>query len=447
MEPQIQYCTTSDGVSIAYWAMGDGPPLVYLPPLAQHTQLDWQLPAIREFYEWLATRHRLVRYDGRNTGLSQRTVEDVSLEARELDLVAVADRLALGDFSLAGHGRSGGLAVAFAAHHPPRVRQLILLDAYVALPGVAPMPSIHALRELPGADWETFTETTAGLLWGWAAGDETRQLAALFRDSMTQEDYLRGRSGFDISGLLGQVGAQTLVVHQRDAIITNIETGRRLAAGIPDARLITLEGSAVYGSYADPVMRAAVDAFLGEDGADPPAAVAEPQRAAGGTVTVLFTDIVGHTEMMQRLGDAKGREVLREHERITRDVLSRHAGEEVKTAGDGFMAAFTSVTAGVECAVALQRAFAERNASAGEPIVVRAGLNAGEPVADGGDYFGSSVILASRIAAEAGAGEILVPDTIRGLLAGKGFLFADRGEFTPKGFEDAVRLYQVRVPE
>src|SRR5205823_8003876 len=167
-------------------------------------------------------------------------------------------------------------------------------------------------------------------------------------------------------------------------------------------------------------------------------------RTSGGLRTVLFTDIVGHTEMMQRLGDAKGRDVLREHERITRDTLKNHGGAEVKTMGDGFMAAFGSVTSAIQCAVALQRAFAVHTESMPEPLHVRVGLNAGEPIEEDGDLFGSTVILASRIAAKATAGEILVPDTVRGLLSGKGFMFSDRGDFIPKGFEDAVRLYEVR---
>ncbi|MCI0820687.1 MAG: adenylate/guanylate cyclase domain-containing protein, partial [Chloroflexi bacterium] len=127
---------------------------------------------------------------------------------------------------------------------------------------------------------------------------------------------------------------------------------------------------------------------------------------------------------------------------ITRDVLKQHAGTEVKTMGDGFMASFSSVTKAVECSIALQRALAERKSD--EPLNVRVGLNAGEPIEEDGDLFGATVILASRIAAKADGGEILVADTIRGLCSGKGFLFADRGEFVAKGFEEPVRLYEVR---
>jgi class 3 adenylate cyclase len=155
--------------------------------------------------------------------------------------------------------------------------------------------------------------------------------------------------------------------------------------------------------------------------------------------------------MMQRLGDAKGRAVLREHERITREALKSHGGTEVKTMGDGFMASFSSATRALECAIAMQRAFAEHNADAGAqglaPLHVRIGLNAGEPIAEDEDLFGTAVILAARIAAKADGGEILTSDVVRQLVAGKGFLFSDRGDVVLRGFEDPVRLYEVRWRE
>jgi class 3 adenylate cyclase len=178
--------------------------------------------------------------------------------------------------------------------------------------------------------------------------------------------------------------------------------------------------------------------FVASSEKEPPS---EPTPTLGGTRTVLFTDIVGHTEMMQGLGDAKGRAVLREHERITRDLLKQYGGTEKRTDGDGFMASFASVTKAIDCAIALQRAFAARK---GEPLQVRVGLNAGEPIEEDGDLFGSTVIMASRIAAKAGAGEILIPEPLRHLLSGKSYIYADRGETMLKGFDDAVQLYEVR---
>jgi class 3 adenylate cyclase len=139
--------------------------------------------------------------------------------------------------------------------------------------------------------------------------------------------------------------------------------------------------------------------------------------------------------------------VLREHERITREALKAHGGTEVKTMGDGFMASFSSATRALECAIAMQRAFAEHNESVEEPTRVRIGLNAGEPIAEDEDLFGTAVILAARVAAKGEGGEILASDVVRQLVAGKGFLFSDRGETALRGFEDPVRLYEVRWRE
>jgi class 3 adenylate cyclase len=227
---------------------------------------------------------------------------------------------------------------------------------------------------------------------------------------------------------------------------------RKVAAGIRGSTLVMLEGDASFPWVNPQQILKPVMEFLGggvpteEREPKVPAAMA---AQAGGLRTVLFTDLVGHTDMMSRLGDERGRAVLREHERITREVLAAHGGTEVKTMGDGFMASFGSVTKAVECAVALQRAFEQgsieqESMEAGERLAVRCGLNAGEPIEEDGDLFGATVILASRIAAKAGGGEILVADTVRGLCSGKGFMFADLGEFVAKGFEEAVRVYEVK---
>jgi class 3 adenylate cyclase len=197
-------------------------------------------------------------------------------------------------------------------------------------------------------------------------------------------------------------------------------------------------------------MAKAIYEFLGE-GEEAPAASGAPSREPGGVVTILFTDVEGSTALTERLGDAKARAVLRNHERIVREALRAHGGAEVKAMGDGFMASFSSATRALECAIAMQRAFAEYNAGVGAhrdaPLNIRIGLNAGEPIAEDEDLFGTAVILAARIAAQAKGKEIMVSDVVRQLVAGKGFLFADRGEVALRGFEGPVRLYEVRWEE
>jgi adenylate cyclase len=172
--------------------------------------------------------------------------------------------------------------------------------------------------------------------------------------------------------------------------------------------------------------------------------VPTPQSGnSSGLRTVLFTDVVENTALLRRIGDEGWRVVMREHEEIVRAALKEHGGTEISTSGDGFFASFGSSVRALQCAIEMQRAFARRNETAEHVVEVRIGLNAGEPIADGKEVLGTAVTMAARVMSQAGAGEVLVSDVVRQLVAGKGFLFADRGDFVAKGFEEPVRVYEV----
>jgi len=447
MEPRIQYAQTADGVSIAFWTLGEGMPLVHLPHPFSHIQMEWQIPEIRRWYERLAQQRKLIRFDIRGFGLSQREVHDFSLDSVLLDLDAVVDRAGLERFALLGYEHAGPPVIVYAARHPERVSHLILCHSYARASDWIRSPQIQAIRSLIEKDWETYTETTAHITMGWSAGEQARRFAALIRESATPEMMqagLRALNEFDVTAFLPQVTVPTLVLHRRQVSYPAVDIARDLVSRIPDARLALLEGAAraPYLEDTEEVL-AAIDEFLGEG----EEATAAAELAAGAFRTVLFTDVEGSTALTQRLGDAKAREVLRAHERIVREALKAHGGSEVKTLGDGFMASFSSATRALECAIAMQRAFGEHNESAEEPIRVRVGLNAGEPIAEEEDLFGTAVILAARIAAKAEGGEIVASDVVRQLVAGKGFLFSDRGDVALRGFEDPVRLYEVHWRE
>ncbi len=461
MEPRIQYAKTKDGVSIAFWTLGEGTPLVHVPrhPIS-HIELEWQFPEIRRWYERLTEKRMLVRYDGRGSGLSDRDATDYSLDALVLDLEAVVDRLGLEAFALLGYMGAGPVAIAYAARHPERVSHLLLWCTHARTSDILQSPQAQGLLALMDKDWGLFTETVAHVVMGWSEGGPARRFAAFIRESITQETMratYRRSLEFDVTVLLPQVKSPTLVIHRRQIAYPDVDIAKGLASRIPDAHLALLEGTSLAPYLGDTEsVLAAIDEFLGEgDGAT--AAAEAP--AAGAVQTILFTDVEGSTALTQRLGDARAREVLREHERIVREALKSHGGAEVKTMGDGFMASFSSATRALECAIAMQRAFEERNEAAAarpstgsgraEVIRVRIGLNAGEPIAeedpDGrSDLFGTAVIEAARIAAAARGGEILTSDTVRGLVAGKKILFADRGETAMRGFEDPVRLFELR---
>ncbi len=436
-EPRIQYAKTSDGVNIAFASAGEGPPLVRLMSFGSaHVQRDWAMyPGIGQP---LARAFRFIWYDSRGTGLSDRDSTDFSMEAMMRDLEAVIDCTGLESFAVLAFLDSAPIATTYAARFPDRVSHLILVDGWTNWFDFPGTPTFEAHAALKDKDWTLFTETVARVLMGF---DDPRLIDAFgehVRACIEPETYLAAMAAtrsYDVTALLPEVKAKTLVLHNNNNRWIPTRVGQKLAAGIPHARFLAIDDM----SYER--VAPLVEEFAGPAG--------KPRSVEPGAFrTILFTDLVGHTEMMSRLGDEKGREVLREHERITRDCLKAHGGSEVKTTGDGFMASFGSVTKAVECAVALQRAVEEWNAGVdarhASPLRVRIGLNAGEPIAEEGDLFGATVIMASRIAAKAEGGEILVADTVRGLCSGKGFLFADRGEFVAKGFEEPVRVYEVR---
>ena len=445
MEPRIQYAKTKDGVSIAFSVLGEGRALLNMPawPFC-HLEAEWWVPTFRLWYERLAERARLVRYDPRGSGLSQRDVDDLSLDARLLDLEAVSDHLALDRFDLSAYGSAGPVAIAYAVRHPDRLAHLILYDSFARSSDFVQIPQLRGLLALSNSDWELFTETVAQVFFGWSAGEQARKFAAYLRECITPE---RGRVALaewfalDVSDLLPQVSTPTMVVRAREGVFPGGEITRSLASAIPNASMSTLDGVWL---TSDELVEASVHAihkFLGEG----EEATARAESLAKEDIhTILFTDVEGSTALTQRLGDAKARELLREHERMVREALKSHGGSEVKTMGDGFMASFSSATKALDCAIAVQRAFAAHDESAEEPILVRIGLNAGEPIAEDDDLFGTAVNEAARITATAKGGEILVSNVVRELAKGKDFLFADRGEASLKGFDEPVRLYDVR---
>ncbi len=453
MEPRIQYAKTKDGVNIAYWTLGEGMPLVHMPNIPfSHIQLLWQIPEYRIWCERLAEKGKLVLYDGRGNGLSDRDVTEYSLDAHQLDLEAVVDRVGLESFALFASLHSGPVAIAYAARRPERISHLILWSTYSRASDFLRSTEAQTVRglALSTPNWELYTETVAHVTMGWSAGESVRQVASIMRESVTQEAAqaaVRATEEFDVSSSLSQVRSPTLVLHRRRVALPAVDTARGLASHIPDARLALLEGTSVMPWLEDmKAVLAAIDEFLGEG--EEAAARVDPSEPSAFR-TVLFTDVEGSTALTQRLGDAKARDVLREHERMVREALKAHGGSEVKTMGDGFMASFSSATKALECAIAMQRAFAKWNQGVGaphaapEPIRVRIGLNAGEPIAEEEDLFGTAVNLAARICAHAEAGQILAPIVVRELAAGKQFLFADLGESALRGFEDPVRLFEV----
>ena len=244
MERRILYATTADHVSIALWTLGQGDPLVYVVGGPWNHLEMWDVPECREWYERLAQKRMLVRYDVRGTGLSQRDVTDFTLEARLMDLEGVIDHLNLDRFSLLGAADAGPVAISYAVRHPEKVTNLVLWCSWAKGSDII-SPRIRAWRGLIEEDWELMTDTCAHLALGWSEGEVGRRSAEYLRESVTRDvarASLAEGDTVDVTGLLPQVNTPTLVLHRRGISWLPVDVARAIASKIHDARLILLDG-------------------------------------------------------------------------------------------------------------------------------------------------------------------------------------------------------------
>jgi pimeloyl-ACP methyl ester carboxylesterase/DNA-binding CsgD family transcriptional regulator len=267
MQPRIRYAITVDGVSIAFWTLGKGEPLVYMAggPWG-HVEL-WDIPECRRWYERLAQERMLVRYDIRGTGYSERDVSDHSLDALVADVEAVVDRLGLDRFDMFGAFDAGPVAIAYAVRHPERVSHLILWCSWARSSEIR-SPRIRAWLGLIDQDWELMTDTCAHLALGWPAGEVGRHAAQRLRESVSPEAAraaLEAMGTFDVTELPPNLKVPTLVLHRSDIPWLPVSIARKLASHIPDAHLSILEGESTAPYLGDTKATAsAIDEFLGE---------------------------------------------------------------------------------------------------------------------------------------------------------------------------------------
>lgn len=442
MTPETHYAL-SGNVHIAYQVVGDGPiDLVQVPGWVSNVELIWEDPSYARFLRRLASFSRLILFDKRGTGLSDRVATDAlpTLEERMDDVRAVLDAVGSQRAALFGWSEGGPLVALFAATYPERTAALITFGIFVKRiwsPDYPWAPTPEA-REA----WLTQVEQSWGreatdieVMAPSAAGNEAfrRWLAAYFRQSASPGAAValgRMNTQVDIRAVLPSIRVPTLVLHHVDDQDANIEEARYIAARIPGARLVELPGAdhLPFVGNQDAIL-SEIEEFL--TGARP---VEEPDRMLA---TVLFTDIVGSTAQAATMGDRRWRDLLDSHDGVVRRELARYRGREVKRTGDGFLATFDGPARAIRCGLAASRAVRSLG------IAVRAGLHTGEIETRGEDVGGIAVNLAARVMAAAGPGEVFVSSTVKDLVAGSGIQFQDRGERTLKGVPGVWRLYAV----
>ena len=447
MEPEMRFCTGADGTRIAYATYGEPAARALVNVQAFETAQEASWAKLWGVYEGLSSGHRLITFDLRGVGSSQRDVDDLAMPLQVDDVTAVVDQLRLESFDLIGVGRSGALAAAYAVEHPERVGRLVLWHPVIRVSD-SPLQGIQDMVQSIRSNWSLARRSWAALAFPTGPTELQRWYSNMLRDSLTPEVAARHWeviAEFDGRAILPSVQAPTLVLAISGRTDVEIASVRAVTSLIPDARLVTLKGD--WGTLiVDPNQYlAAVRNFLDE--ADSGSVAAEPLPATG-LLTILFTDMAASTTLADRLGDAKAQEVRRAHNEIVRAALAANVGSEIKHTGDGIMASFSTASSALECAIAIQRGVAQhKEEQPDSPLGVYVGLNAGEPIAEDDDLFGTSINLAARICDRAEAGQILAANVVRELAAGKDFLFADLGETELRGSEDPVKLWELRWQE
>jgi pimeloyl-ACP methyl ester carboxylesterase len=443
---ETRYAQSGD-VSIAYAAVGDGPvDLVLTPGSSSHIELMWQHPLFAAFLDRMASFSRVIVFDKRGTGLSDRVKKIATLEERSDDIRAVMDAAGSERAVLMGVSEGGPMAIVFAATYPQRTTALVLYGSHGRVTWAPDYPWrsteeeyrrwIREEEQSPSPVTEESTRTSLQRFAPSLAGDDdfARWWAMVRRTSISPGaslDLVRMNVEIDVRDVLATVRVPTLVLQRTGDMIVRVDEGRYLAEHIPGARYRELPGDdhlAMTGD-SDSVIRE-IEAFV----ADLPADVSEPDTVLA---TVLFTDLVGSTATAAELGDRRWRELLERHHEAVRSQLSRFRGCEVDTAGDGFFATFDGPARAIRCACAVTETVGELG------LEVRAGLHTGECELLADKVAGIAVSIGARVAARAGPGEVLVSRTVKDLVAGSGIHFADRGTAELKGVPGEWQLYAV----
>ena len=439
MTPETRYARSGE-VSIAYQVIGDGPiDLVLVPGWLSNIEVFWEDPSIARFFERLATFSRLILFDKRGTGLSDRGIEAATLEDRMDDVRAVLDAVGSPRAALLGYSEGGTMCILFAATYPDRTQALITIGSYA--------------RRLQAPDYPYFTTReeafkaveAAAANWGgpvWielrmpsVAGDPiVRQWWARFlrmsASASAAAALQRLNIEIDVRHVLPLIRAPTLILHANGDRAVPVGAGRFMAGQIPNAKFVEIDSidHLPFCDKPDEFIQH-IQSFL--------TGSSTPAIGESCVSTLMFTDIVGSTQMAVAKGDLRFVDLLEAHHAAVRNELNRYRGVEINTAGDGFLASFDGPARAIQCAVAITKSLGRFG------ITCRVGLHTGECEVRHGQLQGIALHIAARVAALAPPGGVLVSQTVKDLVAGSGIRFADAGMHTLKGLPDQWRLHDV----
>lgn len=438
--PEVRFAR-SGTVDLAYQVIGEGPPdIVVMIGWVSHLEVLWELPEVRSFLERLAGMGRVVLFDKRGTGLSDRPPTVATSEEMVPDVLAIMDEVGMEEAVIVGWTDAAVIALMVAAQHPGRVKALVLGEVLAT----ATPDEEHPWSPDPEA-MEALAETLELGTWGQAimlpilapsvAGDERilawfRKLERTSATPTMAADLLRRTMSTDVRHLLPRVTAPSLVLHRADATLIPSQAPRWLAEHLPDARYVEVPGDEIPGYLGD------VDSLMDE--------VEEfliGTRVGGfhhsRVLTVLFSDVVGSTERAASVGDRRWRSLLDTHRAEARRILARYRGREMNTTGDGFLITFDTPTPAIRFALAL------RDASNSAGLQIRVGLHSGEVAVRDDDISGLAVHVGARVAAVASGDEVLVSQTVRDMVIGSDFEMVSAGAHQLRGVPGTWELFRV----
>ena len=440
--PETRYSRSADGVHIAYQVLGDADlDLVLSPGFVSHLEHSWEDPSMARFLRRLASFSRLIVFDKRGTGMSDRAPDDRPglLEDRVNDIATLMDTVGSERAAIMGLSETGAVALLFAATYPERTRAAVVYGSFAGEADAgptypwAPDPTEAAWLEHLEQNWgrgAMYLERFAPSLVGdkryedWFA--KLERLAVSPGAAVAQ---VRMLLQMDVRDILPAIRVPTLVLHKRDDKVVPIEEGRDLAEHVPGAKFVELPGADHWPWIGHEEAVAEIQEFLTGIRDSP-----EPDRAV---VTVMFVDIVDSTKRAAELGDRRWADLVESFYATVRRELDRYRGREIDTAGDGFFVTFDGPAHAIRCATALTEAVGKLG------LQVRTGIHTGECERMAAKVGGLGVVIGARVGALAGPGEILVSRTVQDLVVGSGMIFEDAGEHELKGVPDRWHLYRV----